>query len=196
MEVSSYWVEPAAALIDPMLPAEGVEWFQDREHRPAVVLLTNRHHYRAAGRFVEAFGARVLCHDAGLHEFEGGPEVAGFAFGDEVAPGITAHEVGAICPEETALHIRVGPGALAVADGVVNWPGGEIEVEGAAMQAPSGLGFVPDFLLGEDPEEVKRGLCEAYSRLLALEFEALLPAHGEPMAPGGKAALVEFLADR
>jgi hypothetical protein len=29
-EVSSYYVEPAATLVDPLLPPEGIEWFRSR----------------------------------------------------------------------------------------------------------------------------------------------------------------------
>jgi hypothetical protein len=178
LDVSSYYVEPAQALIDPMVPAEGLEWFADR--RISRILLTNRHHYRHCDRFVEALGATVHCSLPGLHEFEGsGRNVEAFAFGDEVAPGITALEVGAICPDESALHIRLGSGALACADGVVRF--GE-----------SGLGFVPDQFMGEDAETVKRGLRDAYARMLELEFDALLLAHGDPLVGGGKAALRDF----
>ena len=50
-----------------------------------------------------------------------------------------------------------------------------------------GLGFVPDGLLGDDPEGVKAGLRAAYARIAdELEFEALLLAHGGPMASGGR----------
>lgn len=180
-DVSSYWVEPSAALIDPMLPEQGIGWFRERGTQPERILLTNRHHYRHSSRFVEEFGCPVLCNEAGLHEFEDGPEVRGFSFGDLVAPQITALEVGAICPEETALHIALGEGALAIADGLVNWP-------------DRGIAFVPDFLLGDDPEIVKAGLREAYGRLLDFEFGALLFAHGNPITRDGKAALREFLS--
>src|SRR3712207_3340304 len=85
--VHSHFVADAAALIDPMMPPEGVGWFERRGARPERILLTNRHHYRHSDRFVEAFGCEVLCHEAGLHEFAGsGRDVRGFAFGDEVAP--------------------------------------------------------------------------------------------------------------
>jgi hypothetical protein len=177
IEVSSYYVAGSGTLIDPMLPAEGLKWF--REHgEPRRVLLTNRHHYRQSGELAEAFGCPVLCHEAGLHEFEGGPEVQGFSFGDELAAGITALEVGAICPEETALHIEIGGGLLSFADGLIHH--GE-------------LSFVPDSLLGEDPEGVKRGLREALRRLLDLEFDSLLFAHGDPLLGGGREALREFV---
>jgi hypothetical protein len=175
-DVSSYYVERAAALIDPMLPEEGVEAF--RERAPEVILLTNRHHYRHSDQFVEAFGCRVLCHRAGLHEFEGGPEVQGFSFGDDVANGVLALEVGVLTPEETAFHIDSAPGALSFADAFLN--------------RDSGLGFMPDNLIGDDPEAVKEGLRDSFRRLLAHDFDALLVAHGDPIPRGGKAALLQL----
>jgi hypothetical protein len=178
-DVSSYFVERAAALIDPMLPPDGVDAFRGRE--PELILLTNRHHYRHSDRFREEFGCPVLCHEAGLHEFKGGSPVQGFAFGDDVANGVLALEVGALTPEETAFHVDAGPGALSFGDAVVNSPG-------------DGLGFVPDNYIGDDPEAVKEGLRESFRRLLAHDFAALLMAHGEPMPTGGKAALIQFAA--
>jgi hypothetical protein len=120
----------------------------------------------------------VLCNDNGLHEFKDGPEVEGFAFGDVLADGITAVEVGVLCPEETALHIQVGDGFIALADSLTN---------------DEELGFVSDRLLGENPEAVKRGLMDSFRRLLDLEFHGLLMAHGEPIVPGGEQALRRFV---
>ena len=177
-DVSSYFVDRAAALIDPMLPEEGVDAFRGRE--PEVILLTNRHHYRHSDRFVEEFGCRVLCHQSGLHEFENGPPVEGFSFGDDVANGILALEVGVLTPEETAFHVDSGPRALSFGDAIVNFSGE--------------LGFVPDKLIGDDPEAVKEGLKESFRRLLAHDFDSLLLAHGEPIPSAGKAALLTFAA--
>jgi len=176
-EVSSYYVEPAATLVDPLLPPEGIEWFRSRR-APERIVLTNRHHYRHSDRFQAELGCPVLASEPGLHEFDDGREVEGFAFGDQLAEGITAHEVGAICPDETALHIALGDGLLSVADGVVNY---------------DGIRFVPDNLIGDDPEAVKEGLRESYRRLLALDFAGLMCAHGDPMPTGGKEALREFV---
>jgi hypothetical protein len=173
VEVSSYYVEPAATLVDPLEPAEGIEWFESRT-KPERVVLTNRHHYRHSDRFVDAFGCQVLCNENGLHEFEDGREVEGFAFGDEVAPAITAVEVGVLCPEETALHIEVGDAFVALADSLTNY---------------EELGFVSDNLLGDDPEGIRSGLVASFRQLAELEFDGLLLAHGEPIVPGGKEAL-------
>jgi hypothetical protein len=181
-QVHSHYAVGPRALIDPMLPAEGLDWFEG-ERRPEVILLSNRHHYRHSDRFVEAFGCPVMCHEAGLHEFEGGPDVRGFSPGDEPAPGIVVREVGAICPDEAALHV-VDAGALSVADGIVEGDDGD-------------LAFVSDYLLGDDPEEVKRGLRDAYARLAGeLEFDALLMAHGAPVAGGARELLRDFAQPR
>jgi hypothetical protein len=141
---------------------------------PERIVLTNRHHYRQSDRF----DCPVLCHDAGLHEFEGGPEVEGFAWGDELASGVRALEVGVLCPEETAVYFEGS--ALAFADCIVRGRHGE-------------LGFVPDDLLGDDPQAIREGLRAAFRRLCdEADFDALLMAHGEPMRHGGRSALRTF----
>ena len=177
VEVSSYYVESAATLVDPLEPSEGTEWFESRT-KPERVVLTNRHHYRHSDRFAEAFGCPVLCNEKGLHEFDDGREVEGFGFGDAVAEGITAVEVGVLCAEETALHIEVGEGFVSLADSLTNY---------------EELGFVSDNLLGDDPEEIKGGLMDSFSRLLDLDFDGLLLAHGDPVVPGGKERLSRFV---
>jgi hypothetical protein len=174
-EAHSYWVPESKVVIDALLPDEGIEPF--RENPPERVLLSNRHHLRHADRFTAEFGCTIHCPRPGLHEFTSGPEVEGFDFGEEVAPGIDALEVGAICPDESALLIRPA-GALEIADGIKRRDGK--------------MGFFPDSLLGDDPEAVKRGLREAYAHLLDRDFDNLLFAHGDPLIGGGKEALREF----
>jgi hypothetical protein len=167
-------------LVDPQVPDAGLEAISDRGE-PAVALLTNRHHYRHSGRFREAFGTTVYCHEAGMHEFTHGEEVEPFTHGDRLAGGIEALEVGVICPEETALLIPVHGGILALGDCVIRY-GGE-------------MGFVPEEHLGDDPEAVKRGIKASLARLLDREFDHLLFAHGEPLVGRGKATLEAFVSD-
>ena len=183
LPVDSYYIEPARIVLDPTVPREGLEWFERRE-APAQIVLTNRHHLRHSERYAEAFGCPIRCSEAGLHEFQRGPRVEGFAFGDELAPGVTAHELGAICPDDTALHVRTaGGGALAFADGLTRPRGG-------------GLTFVPGALMGDDAATVRAGLRDSLRRLLDLDFDHLLFAHGDPLIGGGKRALREFVANR
>ena len=81
-DVHSYFVTGLGPgiLIDPMVPSEGLGRFR-RHVKPEHIYLTNRLHYRGSGRFVEAFGAKVWCHSAGLHEFEPDQKVRGFEHG-------------------------------------------------------------------------------------------------------------------
>lgn len=178
-EVSSYYLSDERVALDVLLPPEGIEWFSERVEPPEHVLLTNRHHDRDAWALQRAFGTAVYVVDSGMAELDGRGEVTPFAFGDELPGGIVAHEVGGICPDETALHIPAHD-ALAVADGVVTWPGTD------------GLTFVPDGLM-DDPEQTKQALRDAYRRLLELDFERLLLAHGSPVTSGGAQALAAFV---
>jgi hypothetical protein len=182
IRVSSYWIDPAGVLVDPLVPPDaGLGWFGERPTRPQAVLLTNRHHYRDSGRFADEFGCTVHCNRAGLHEFRGSEAVVGFDPGDTLPGNAVAYEVGAICPDETALHFPEQR-ALAVADGVVR--GGP----------DSALGFVPDAYMDE-PEETKRALLAAYARLLdEIELEHLLLAHGAPVIGNGRELLQAFVA--
>jgi hypothetical protein len=177
-EVSTYYLEAERVTIDPMIPPDGLEWF-DAHGAPEHAVLSNRHHDRDAWRLREEFGCVVHCIENGVYELEGRGPVEAFEFGDELPGGIVVHEVGAICPDETALHIPRHR-ALACADGVVRW------------ESDDALGFVPDFLM-DDPEDTKQHLREAYRRLLALDFDLLLLAHGDPVVGGARDALRAFV---
>jgi glyoxylase-like metal-dependent hydrolase (beta-lactamase superfamily II) len=182
MLVSCQYVEQAGALIDPMVPEEGLEVFDRFDPPPQQVLLTTRLHNRGITEFADRFGVTISCSTHGLHEYEDSElDVQGFDDGDEVAPGITVVATNGISPDDVTLHIAHGEGALAFGDGLVRPPGGP-------------LGFVPDSLIGDDPPKVKAALYDAYRGLLERDFDTLLFAHGEPLASGGYAALKEFVS--
>jgi hypothetical protein len=173
IEVGCHFVAASGTAIDPLLPAEGIEWFDQRGVER--IVLSTRHHLRHSERLVERFGCTILCHESGLYEFEDGPEVAGFSFGDRLADDVVALEMDAISPDDTVLRIESGEGALLFADSVIHY---------------GGLGFVPDNLIGEDPEGVKRRIRQRCAALLEeQEFRHLLFAHGTPLIGGGREAL-------
>jgi hypothetical protein len=180
-DVSSYLLEPEGVVLDPMVPEEGLGWFS--EHGPPKrIVLTNRHHDRQADEFVEALGASVHVIREGLHEFDDKDlDVEPFDFGDELPGGLRVHEVGVICPDETAVEIpRVK--ALAIADGAMHYVDGDLH-------------FVPDEYIGDDPDAVKAGLRDAYGRLAdEVEPDLLLIAHGNPVVGGGADLLRRFAA--
>ncbi len=173
IEVGCHFVAGSGTAIDPLLPDEGIEWFDGRDVRR--IVLSNRHHLRHAPQLAERFACPILCHETGLHEFGGGPKVGGFSFGDRLAEDVTALEMDAICPDDTVLRIEApNGGALLFADSLIHH--GEV-------------GFVPDSLIGDDPEGVKHRIRERCSALLDEDFEHLLFAHGDPLLGGGREAL-------
>ncbi len=193
IEVSSYWLADAKVLLDPLLPGGGLDWL--REHGPPEhVILTNRHHWRHSSEIVGAFGCPVWCNEVGLHELDGEPgrdRVRGFRAGDGLPGGIESHEVGVLCPDETALRFELAGGSacLALADAVVRIG------ENARGDGP--LCFVPDALMTDQPDQVepvKRGLREVCRRLCELEWDTLLLAHGHPLVGDGKQELQAFVA--
>ncbi len=172
VEVGCHFVAASGTAIDPLMPADGIEWFDGRGVQR--VVLSNRHHLRHAPQLAERFGCPILCHESGLHEFAGGPLVEGFEFGDRLAEDVVALKMDAICPDDTVLRIEAGGGALLFADSLIHY--GEV-------------GFVPDHLIGDDPEGVKRQVRERAEGLLEEDFEHLLFAHGDPLVGRGREAL-------
>ena len=173
--VSSYYFEPARLAIDPKIPEQGLDALPGR---PEQVVLTIGLHDRDATAFSETFGAEIRVPEPALERIGETMAVVPYRDGEELAPGVRAIEIGQIAPDEFALHLTVAEGALSFADGLINY---------------GGLGFVPDNLIGDDAEPVKRGLRQRFSELLELDFDHLLFAHGDPLIGGGKAALRAFL---
>jgi hypothetical protein len=181
-DVHSYYINSTdpAILIDPRVPEEGINWFE-KYKTPKHIYLTNRHHYRHSGRFNKAFRAKVWCHKDGLHEFTKGELVTPYKHGDKLPGNVFALEVGVLCPEETALYIPVSDGIISIGDAIVRYD--------------DELGFVPDYLMGDDPEGVKNGLRKVFLSILETEFDHLLFAHGEPWIGGAKKGLRRFLEE-
>jgi hypothetical protein len=166
-------------ILDPRVPHEALNILKPLA-RPCHILLTNRLHYRHSGRFARAFQAKIWAHQAGRKAF--GPKrhrVHLFQHGAHLPGNIQALKIGSLCPEETAFFIPLHGGIVSIGDAVIR--------EG------NNLGFVPDFLMGEDPETVKRGMIQALRRLLRYNFDHLLFAHGKPWIGGGKKTLRKFL---
>jgi hypothetical protein len=172
-EVGCHFVAGSGTAIDPLLPEEGIEWFD--EHPVNRVVLSTRHHLRHAPELVARFGCPILCHEFGLYEFKGGPDVEGFAFDDRLADDVVALEMNRISSDDTVLKIEAGDGALLFGDSLLN---------------RGSLGFFSNELIGgDDPEGVKRRIRERCGTLLDERFEHLLFAHGDPLLGEGREAL-------
>ena len=173
VDVSSYWLPQLRTLLDPIAVPDEVDGVQH-------ILLSCRHHMRDSLDARTRFAASVRAPRAGMHEFDEDAPVDPYDFGESLAGGaVTAHEVDAISPDETAFHIPA-VNALSVADGVIRY-GEELH-------------FVPDQYM-DDPEQTKAGLKQAFGRLAdELDFDVLLLAHGTPIGSGGREALRRFAA--
>ena len=183
IEVSSHWLDGAAVAFDPLLPEDGLEWFRARPRQPSAVVLSNRHHYRHAGALADAFGCPVLASRPGMHEFDDEQGVQPFDFGDELPGGVRAIEVGAICPDDTALFLPEQR-AILFADAIV---------DGGLHDQEPGLGFVADGLM-DDPAQTKAGILDAARRILdEVDFDHVLMAHGLPIIGDGRERLEAFV---
>jgi hypothetical protein len=171
MDVSSYWLTGPKVLLDPLSVPGDVDAVEE-------IVLSNRHHKREAFEAAERFGASVRVPRVGLHEFGDDQPVEPYDFEEPFADGaITAYQVTEYWPDDCALHIP-SVSALAIADTVINY---------------GGLRFVPDNLMGDDPEAEKRDMKATLGRLAEeLEFEHLLLAHGDPVPGEGRERLREF----
>lgn len=171
IEVSSYWLPDLKLLLDPIAVPDEVEGVAD-------ILLSCRHHTRDSLDAAKRFGATVRAPVTGMHEFGEDTPIEPYEFEEPLLGGaVTAHRVGGLSPDETALHIPPA-NALCIADGAIRY-GDELH-------------FVPDQYM-DDPEkdkaDLKRGFAELAGRL---DFDVLLLAHGEPYPTGGRDALRAF----
>jgi glyoxylase-like metal-dependent hydrolase (beta-lactamase superfamily II) len=171
IEVSAYWLPELRLLLDPIGVPDEVEAV---EH----ILLSCRHHVRDSLEAAERFGATVRAPVTGMHDFGDDSPIEPYDFGDPLAGGaVTAHQVGGLSPDETALHIPAA-NALSIADGAIRY-GEELH-------------FVPDQYM-DDPEKDKAEIRRAMGDLAErLEFDVLLLAHGNPYPSGGREALRAF----
>jgi hypothetical protein len=171
IEVSSYWLPDLRVLLDPLAVPDEVDGI-------GAIVLSNRHHKRDMLAAHERFGAPIRAPRIGMHDFDEDDPVEPYDFEEPFADGaITAYQVTEYWPDDGALHIP-SASALAIADTVINY---------------DGIRFVPDNLMGDDPEAEKRDIKQTLARLAEeLEFEHLLLAHGPPIPGEGRERLREF----
>src|SRR3712207_2166375 len=178
MRVSSYWIQPAGVVVDPLVPEEGFDAFRDVA--PQQVVLTSGLHGRDAQRFREAFDIPVRAPREARDRIGTGLDFEPYTDHEELAPGVQAIRIGVLCPDEYALHITATEPAIVLADALHHYG--------------DSLGFFSDELLGDDPQAVKQGLIQQLQSLLQRDFEHLLFAHGDPLLRRGKSALREFVS--
>ena len=182
-DVDCYWATSAGVsyVLDPLAPAEGLDIF-DGDEAPTHIYMTNRLHDRSCDDFAQRFAATVWCPRQGLHEYaDGSLDVKPFDPG-ELPGGVRSFEIGVICADEMTLLLPIDAGVLAVADSFTRY-GEDID-------------FVPDTLMGDDPEDIKRRTKVRFLELCdEIEFDHLVFAHGTPIIGGAVDALRRFCDD-
>jgi hypothetical protein len=182
MEVSCHYIEPAGIVLDPLEPEDGWGFFDALDTKPQQIVLTSCLHWRHSDRFRDRYGATIRAPAPGLQRWEGSDrEAEPYDAGDELAPGVVAVEIGGIAPDDFALHVQHGNGAIALADAVVSPP------DGAVM-------YMPDFLW-DDPRTEQDMVRQSLRGVLGRDFETLLFAHGYPTGSGGHGKLSDFVAN-
>lgn len=190
--VGSVYLEApgAVVLFDPLVPAgsDGERFWRaldrdvDRLARPVAVLLTCRWHVRSAGAVRDRYEARVWAPS---------PEGAGFAgvvtdaVGDGEWPveGVQAFLTGMPGPEDEAVYWV--PGHRAIVPGDVLLGGGR-----------AGVRLAPPAWYSDGAAErawYESGLRPSLGRLVALDPDMVLVAHGNPVTRGGALALAAAL---
>jgi len=177
--VSSYWIEPAGIVVDPMLPDGGVEAFGAAADAPQQVVLTTGLHDRESREIAAALGIPIRAPMEARDRLGDALDFVGYRDEEELGPGVQAVHIGILCPDEYALSVAAGGGALVFADAIHH--------DGQT------IAFFPDRLLGDDPEAVKDGLRRQLRTLLERDFAHLLFTHGGPLVGDGKRALRAFL---
>jgi len=185
----------AVVVIDPLVPQEASErerfWRAldgdvERLAVPVVVLLTCRWHVRSAAALRDRYGARVLGPSTEGPSTEG-PSLAGVVSGvpgDGTWPveGIQAFSSGMPHPEEEFVYCIAAHRAVVPGDVLLGRSSG-------VRVAP------PGWYSGSDGERewYAGGLRRSLRRLVALDPEMLLVAHGEPVRSGAAAVLAAAL---
>src|SRR3954470_21091952 len=109
MRVSSYWVQPAGVVIDPLLPDDGRDGFDGLRQ----VVLTTGLHTRHAQRFADEFSIPIRAPRDAAARLGDRRSFEPYDDGDELADGVRAVRIGVLCPDEYALHITASEGAVA-----------------------------------------------------------------------------------
>ena len=179
-DVDCYWATSGGVsyVLDPLEPATGLDLF-DGDRAPSHIYMTNRLHDRSCAVFAQRFDATLWCPRAGLHEYaDGSLKVTAYDPG-ELPGGVRAFEIGVICADDMALLLPIADGVLAIADSFIRYG--------------DDIGFVPDYLMGDDPDDIKRRTKARFLELCEeLDFDHLVFAHGTPIIGGARNALRRF----
>jgi glyoxylase-like metal-dependent hydrolase (beta-lactamase superfamily II) len=138
------------------------------------VVVTNSNHLRAASDYANKFGAPVFAHAESFPHKEF-PCLIEIDDGRRIANQLEVITIDGAPPGEIALYHSPNGGTLIVGDALINFE-------------PYGFTFLPRKYC-RDQKEMRRSL----RKLLGLEVERMLFAHGTPLISGASARLRQLL---
>jgi glyoxylase-like metal-dependent hydrolase (beta-lactamase superfamily II) len=141
--------------------------------QPAVIVLTNGNHARAAEQYRDRFRIAVAASREAEEELGFAPDEY-LADGDSLAGVLTVHALPGAGPGEIALHHDAG--RLHVGDALINFE-------------PNGFSRLPDKYCTAPAK-----LRESLRKLLPLEFSLLTFAHGLPLVTRAHERLAQLVA--
>jgi hypothetical protein len=173
-------------LIDPLLPPEPepvVEVLDRAAGKRVAILITIPYHVRSSEELWRRYRkdaettihghpacAKRLSDRSGFHEIEPGVPLPA---------GVTAHTIGKPRRYETPLHLP-SHGALVFGDAVAEWDG-RLRV------------WATDKVDAKVERFYRERFNPTLEPLLELDFDTVLPTHGDPVMRGGRAALRDAL---
>ncbi|MFN2474951.1 MAG: MBL fold metallo-hydrolase [Chthoniobacterales bacterium] len=159
-------IDPIPIAMDTLASALG-------EGRVASVFVTNSNHSRAAAVFSAKFAVPIFAHAAARDEL-GDLNLNEVADG-ETHLGLRIIELSGAAPGEIALYSPDATGTVVIGDAVINF-------------GSNGFALLPPKYC-----ENAKLLPKSLRKLLSLEFDRMLFAHGTPILSGARAKLAELL---
>lgn len=165
-DTEAYLVDPIAISQERLQTALG----------PSVagVVVTNENHGRSAADAAAAFGVPLYAH-SGTRQALNLPLAIELSDGKEFAPGLTALAIEGAPAGEIAIYAQLEGGTLIIGDALVN-------------MGSYGFALLPAKYC-ENQKRMRRSL----RKLLDLEFERIVFAHGLPVVTNSKRRLAELL---
>lgn len=169
-------------LIDPLLPPEPgpvLEAVDGTLGRRLAILITIPYHVRSSEelwkRYRKDAETTIHGHPACAKRLKNSSAFHAFDIGEELPGGVTAHRIGKPRRYETPLHLPSHQ-ALAFGDAVAEWQG-KLRV------------WATDKIDAKVERFYRERFNPTLEPLLDLDFDAVLPTHGEPVLENGKRAL-------
>jgi len=175
VDFSSYAIQTDQGVIfvDPVKPSPAVQKKLAALGAPVGVFLTNSNHARDADWFRKTYEIQVYAHEKAPTDCETKIDVL-LLDGEKLAPGLQVLQLPGASSGEAALFFK-SAGAVLVGDTLLN-------------SADKGLAFLPDDYCA-DPKQLRRSA----QKLLALNFQTITFAHGEPIVGDAKKNITAFL---